>query len=126
VLCIEDNPSNLELIEQIFAGRPQIAVMTALQGALGLELAREHIPDLVLLDLDLPDMSGSEVLARLQADPATEDLPVVIVSADATESQSKRMLASGAHAYITKPLNVAELLNIVDHALLAPTASLGA
>ena len=105
VLCIEDNPSNLELIEQIFAARPQIAVITALQGARGVELAHEHIPDLVLLDLDLPDISGSQVLARLQADPSTKDLPVVIVSADATERQRERMLSRGAHAYITKPLN---------------------
>jgi response regulator RpfG family c-di-GMP phosphodiesterase/signal transduction histidine kinase len=82
LLCIEDNVANLELIEQIFAARPDIELLTAVQGTIGAELARRHRPDLVLLDLNLPDIDGHKVLERLHADPATEHLPVVILSAD--------------------------------------------
>jgi CheY-like chemotaxis protein len=123
LLCIEDNVANLELIEQIFAARPDIELLTAVQGTIGAELARRHRPDLVLLDLNLPDIDGDKVLEQLHADPATEQLPVVILSADATPRQLERLLARGAHAYLTKPIDVAELLRVVDDALLAPDLS---
>jgi signal transduction histidine kinase/CheY-like chemotaxis protein len=120
LLCIEDNVANLELIEQIFATRPDIELLTAVQGTIGAELARRHLPDLVLLDLNLPDIGGDEVLRRLHADPATEHLPVVILSADATPRQLERLLARGAHAYLTKPIDVAELMRVIDDALRSP------
>jgi signal transduction histidine kinase/ActR/RegA family two-component response regulator len=123
VLCVEDNVSNLKLIEQIFATRPDIELLTAVQGTIGVELARQHLPELVLLDLNLPDLGGDEVLKRLHADPATEHLPVVILSADATPRQLERLLSRGAHAYLTKPIDVAELVRVVDDALLAPDFS---
>jgi PAS domain S-box-containing protein len=123
VLCIEDNASNLKLVEQIFEAWPNIELLTAVQGTIGVELARQHLPDLVLLDLNLPDLGGDEVLERLRADPATEHLPVVIVSADATPRQVERLLSRGAHAYLTKPIDVAELVRVVDDALLAPELS---
>jgi CheY-like chemotaxis protein len=81
---------------------------------LGLDLAREHDPDLVLLDLHLPDMPGEEVLRRLRGDERTAGIPVVVLSADARPSLIKRLLASGARAFLTKPLDVAELLALLD------------
>jgi CheY-like chemotaxis protein len=120
VLYVEDNPTNLLLVERIMARRPDVQLLTAMRGDLGLELAATHCPDLILLDLHLPDLGGGEVLARLQADPATSDIPVVIVSADATPGQIDRLMAAGALHYLTKPLDVGELLAVLDR-LLAPT-----
>ena len=88
-----------------------------MQGRLGLELAREHQPDLILLDLHLPVLSGEQVLERLQDDPRTAAIPVAIVSADATPGQVERLLAAGARAYLTKPLDVRELLRLLDELL---------
>ena len=116
VLLIEDNLSNVTLIERVFAQRPGVEVMTAIQGRFGLELAREHQPDLILLDLHLPDLGGDHVLQRLRDEPATASIPVVIISADATEGQVRRLLTAGATAYLTKPIDVQELLGIVDDA----------
>jgi CheY-like chemotaxis protein len=117
VLHIEDNLSNLKLVERILARRPDIEVVPAMHGRLGLELAREHRPILVLLDLHLPDMGGDAVLQRLRDDPATASIPVIMVSADATPGQVQRLLAAGASAYLTKPIDVPQLLRILDQAL---------
>jgi PAS domain S-box-containing protein len=116
VLHIEDNLSNLTLVERILAQRPGLEVIAAMHGRLGLELAREHQPLLVLLDLHLPDMGGEQVLQRLRDDPATAAIPVVIISADATRGQMQRLLSAGASAYLTKPIDVRELLRLVDEA----------
>lgn len=119
VLYIEDNLSNFRLIERALALRGEVRLIPAMLGGLGLDLAREHRPDLVLLDLHLPDMSGEELLARLRADPATRHIPVVVLSADATPGQVERLLADGARAYLTKPLDIGEFLALVDD-VLAP------
>jgi CheY-like chemotaxis protein len=87
-----------------------------------LDLARQHDPDLILLDLDLPDIRGNEVLARLQQSALTRDIPVVIVSADATPTQVERLLAAGARSYLTKPLDVELFVRTVD-AFLQPPAT---
>ena len=115
VLQVEDNLSNVTLVERVLAQRPGVEVVAAMQGRLGLELAREHRPGLILLDLHLPDMGGDHVLQRLRDDPATASIPVVIISADATEGQVRRLLTAGATAYLTKPFDVQELLGIVDN-----------
>jgi CheY-like chemotaxis protein len=81
------------------------------------ELAREHHPDLILLDLHLPDMHGSEVLRRLRADTRTSDIPVVVISADATRSAVDELLAAGADAYLTKPLDLDEFLRTLEQFL---------
>ncbi len=117
VLYIEDNLANVKLIERILADRPGVRLLTAMQGRLGIELARQHRPDLVLLDLHLPDVPGQEVLHSLQTTPETEQIPVAIISADATNGQVGRLLSAGATAYLAKPLDVAELLAVVDNAV---------
>jgi CheY-like chemotaxis protein len=81
------------------------------------DLARQHQPDAILLDLNLPDLSGFEVLRILRADPATRDIPVIVISADATRDQIKRLLDAGARAYVTKPLDVAQFVHVVGDAL---------
>jgi PAS domain S-box-containing protein len=118
VLSIEDNISNYRLMEMIFKKRPGVRLLGAMQGSLGLELAHQHRPDLILLDMQLPDMSGAEVLHKLRADSATANIPVVICSADATEVQIQRMLAAGAIDYITKPISVSRLLSVLDNILV--------
>ncbi len=117
ILYIEDNLSNLRLVEAILARRGNIDLIPAMQGTIGLELARQHRPHLVLLDLHLPDLSGLDVFHRLRSDPATYAVPVIIVSADATLSEIDRMLGKGASAYVTKPIDVKRFLRAVDAAL---------
>jgi two-component system, sensor histidine kinase and response regulator len=114
ILYVEDNLSNLTLVEQMLSEQPQIVLITAMQGRLALDLARRHAPDLILLDLHLPDMPGWEVLAELQGNDVTRDIPVVIISADATARQVKRLMAAGARAYLTKPIDVAEFFRVVE------------
>jgi PAS domain S-box-containing protein len=114
VLHIEDTHTNLELVEQVLARAGGVDLYAAMSGSLGLELAAERTPDLVLLDLHLPDMPGTEVLQRLRENPATADVPVVVVSADATSTTVRQMRASGVLAYLTKPIDVQELLRVVE------------
>jgi CheY-like chemotaxis protein len=114
VLCIEDNLSNLRLLEIIPASRPEITLISAMQGSIGLDLARQHEPDLILLDLNLPDINGGEVLRRLQQSAITRDIPVIIISADATSPHIERLLDAGAKLYLTKPLDVEAFLAAID------------
>ena len=120
VLYVEDNLANLSLIEAVLAPHPGWTLIPALQGQLGVELAREHLPDLVLLDLHLPDIPGDEVLRRLRADPRTADVPVVVISADATARSVERLHAAGANAYLPKPLNVRRFLETMEQLLSEP------
>jgi CheY-like chemotaxis protein len=117
VLYIEDNAANLRLVERVFERRPDIAMVSATRGLVGLEMAREHRPDVVLLDLHLPDIDGDEVLHRLRIDPLTHAIPVVILSADANDRQIQRLLEAGAAAYLTKPLDIHTLVEIVDEVM---------
>jgi signal transduction histidine kinase/FixJ family two-component response regulator len=106
LLYIEDNLSNLRLVERMIEQHDDIELVAAMQGGLGLELAQQHRPTAILLDLHLPDIGGDQVLHQLRNDPITASIPVVIVSADATQGQVQRLLAAGAHSYITKPIDV--------------------
>ncbi|MEY2506069.1 MAG: hypothetical protein QOH01_398 [Verrucomicrobiota bacterium] len=117
ILYIEDNLSNLTLVEQMLAEQPHIELLTAMQGGLGLDLARKHLPDLILLDLHLPDLRGYEVLARLRQDERTRHIPVVVISADATARQIQRLMAAGARNYLTKPLDIGEFFRIIDETM---------
>jgi signal transduction histidine kinase len=117
LLYIEDTVANVRLIEGIVGRRPSVRLIPAMLGQLGLELAREHRPSLVLLDLHLPDLTGLNVLEQLQADERTREIPVVILSADATKRQLEPLLAAGARAYLTKPIGVHDLLEVLDEFL---------
>ncbi len=117
VLCIEDNPANFRLIERILKLRPGVRLLSATHGRLGIDLARDHRPDLIFLDLHLPDIQGDEVLRQLQDDAATRNIPVIMLSADATPHQIERLRAAGATRYMVKPLDVKEFLQILDETL---------
>ena len=114
VLYIEDDPVNFTLVERILEFRPALKLMHARTGGSGVELAQAHSPKLILLDLNLPDMHGSEVLRQLQREPATAEVPVVVLSADATPSQIERLLTAGARNYLTKPFDIDPFLAVVD------------
>ena len=120
VLYIEDNLSNLRLIERVLLRRAAVELLAARNGVQGLELARQHFPDLILLDLNLPDIDGREVLQRLQTDPRCSAIPVVVLSADASSGQRDRFLRAGAAEYLTKPLNVKKFLQVLDQTLAGP------
>ena len=122
VLYVEDNLATISLMEEVFRMRPSITLISAMQGSMALDLAREHKPDLVILDLHLPDVSGEGVLRQLLADPQTARIPVVMFSADATERQITRLLELGARAYLVKPAKVAEFLGMLDE-VLAPSSA---
>ena len=114
VLCVEDSEPNFRLIENVLQDRPGTDLVWAETGERGLEMARQQAPHLVLLDLDLPDIHGSQVLERLQAEPATAQTPVIVISADATPSQIERMLSAGARNYLTKPFDIRRFLFMFD------------
>jgi CheY-like chemotaxis protein len=118
VLYVEDSEPNFRLIESILEDRPGTDVAWAATGKKGLEMARTQNPQLVLLDLDLPDIHGSKVLAGLQAQPETAQTPVIVISADATPSQIERMLTAGARNYLTKPFEIRRFLCMFDEIFL--------
>lgn len=117
ILYIEDNVSNLKLMERVLSRRPEIKLLSCSEGAAGLSLADEHRPDLILLDLDLPDMSGHDVLVWLQNNPNCSNIPVIVVSADATRNQIAKLTNAGARDYLTKPLDIKKFINVLDRTL---------
>src|SRR5579872_363374 len=117
VLYIEDNSSNLRLVDQVLSHTPDIGLISAMEGRLGLDLADMHGPDWILLDVHLPDLSGDEVLRRLRSNPRTRQIPVTVLSADATPGQINRLLAAGARDYLTKPLDVRKLLSLLEQTI---------
>ncbi|MGI9073696.1 MAG: ATP-binding protein [Bryobacteraceae bacterium] len=114
VLCVDDNTANQHLMERIFEHRPQTHLLFAMQGSLALELAMQHAPDLIFLDLHLPDLNGDIVLQRLRAHPVTKNIPIVMLSADGTPGQIQKLIDLGASDYVTKPLDIPMLLAVVD------------
>jgi PAS domain S-box-containing protein len=114
VLYIEDNEPNVLVFEEVLRLRPGWQLIHAGLGALGVELAKAHRPDLILLDLHLPDLPGAEALAALLRVPSTAGTPVVILSADATPAHSKGLLEAGASRYLTKPMRIHEILELLD------------
>jgi signal transduction histidine kinase len=114
VLYIEDNPASLRLVERILSRRPGVTLIPAMQGRLGMQLAVQRRPGMVLVDLHLPDMGGLDVVRALAAEPLTKELPVVVLSADADRQQSERAVREGARAYLSKPFQIESLLALVD------------
>ena len=117
VLCVEDNPASLRLVEQVLAARPDVRLLSAPDGRIGVELARAHRPDIILMDNNMPSMSGREAQAILRSDPATSHIPIIALTANAMPSAVEQGLAAGFFRYLTKPVDVQELLAAVDSAL---------
>jgi PAS domain S-box-containing protein len=114
VLLMEDDIANLDLVERVLSRRPGVELLAALHGGLGIELAREHMPDLILVDLHLPDMPGTTVLDRLGDDPATAAIPVAVVGSDAAAHEVRQLLGRGVVGFLTKPFDVRALLSLID------------
>jgi signal transduction histidine kinase len=114
VLYIEDNASNVVLMERLLARRPGVRLEHAQDGRSGLEMLKRSRPNLVILDLHLSDMPGEEVLRRIWSDPSTRAVPVAVLSADASSRSQRRLRASGAVAYLTKPFDITEVLRLID------------
>ncbi|MDH5785730.1 MAG: response regulator, partial [Chromatiales bacterium] len=118
VLYIEDNPVNLRLVNMVLSKQPHIRVQTAHEPFLGLEMAREAVPDLILLDINLPGIDGYEVLERLRADPTTAHIPVIAVTAKALTTDIERGKTCGFDSYVTKPINLKRFTETVNQMLL--------
>ena len=123
VHCIEDNETNVEVMRGIFVQRPQVLLDVSTCGLQGLAAIRAVPPDLLLLDMHLPDISGLEVLRQMKQDPLLARVPVVVVSADATSMTEQEALQAGALGYVTKPVDVAQFLALVDSLLDDPPAA---
>ncbi|HZM01455.1 MAG TPA: ATP-binding protein, partial [Candidatus Saccharimonadales bacterium] len=117
LLYVEDNPANLKLVEKILARRHDVRLLTAVTGNLGIELARANQPDVVLMDINLPDISGIEALGVLREDPATAHIPVVALSANAMPHDIEKGLQAGFFRYLTKPIKVKEFMDTLNTAL---------
>ena len=117
ILTIEDNPSNNRLMEKVLKLRPGIRLFVADQGEIAMELAIEHRPDVILLDLNLPGIQGEEVLEMLKANRQTKNIPIIVVSADVTPSKIKTLKKAGISDFITKPVNVPALLKSIESCL---------
>lgn len=118
ILYIEDNMANLELVENILNSvRPSIKLVSSMYGKQTPQLVKEYNPALVLLDLNLPDIHGSEVIKSLKENPATKDVPVIIISADAIESQIQQLMQMGVIAYLTKPIEINSFLSAIDNCI---------
>ncbi|HYD61062.1 MAG TPA: ATP-binding protein [Noviherbaspirillum sp.] len=117
LLYVEDNPANLKLIQEIIALRTDLSLLTAADGHLGFELARVHRPQVILMDINLPGMSGNDVLLKLRTDPQTAHIPVIALTANAMPRDIEKGLALGFFRYLTKPINIGELLEALDSAL---------
>ncbi len=117
ILYVEDNVANYELIQEVLADYSQIELFWAMDAKTGIETARQHHPNLILLDLHLGGMDGAEVLRQLKQDKKMAGVPVIVVSADATSGQVERLTSLGAEAYLTKPLNVKHFVRLIDELL---------
>jgi PAS domain S-box-containing protein len=117
ILCIEDNQANLKLIELIIARRPNLRLLTAVNGTSGVELARTAQPDVILMDINLPDINGYEALRILRSDPRTVNIPVVALTANAMKRDIQKGLQAGFFLYITKPINVNAFMEALNEVL---------
>ena len=117
LLYVEDNPANLMLVEQIIAGHPHLHMLSARDGNHGIALARAHLPDVILMDINLPGISGVQALKILRKDTATAHIPVLAISANAMPRDIERGLEAGFSRYLTKPIKVNEFMAALDAAL---------
>src|SRR5208282_3690568 len=117
LLYIEDNPANMELVEEIIERFPDLRLVTALNGTLGIELARASQPQVILMDINLPGISGIKALKILREDPATAHIPVIALSANAMPRDIEKGLEAGFFRYLTKPIKVKEFMDTLNVAL---------
>jgi CheY-like chemotaxis protein/anti-sigma regulatory factor (Ser/Thr protein kinase) len=117
MLYVEDNPANMELVEQLIGRRSDLKLLTAINGHLGIVLARAYQPDIILMDINLPGLSGFGALKILREDPATSHIPVMALSANAVPRDIEKGLEAGFFRYLTKPIKVVEFMDALDVAL---------
>ena len=117
LLCVEDNPGNLKLIELFMTRRPDLHLLTAVNGKSGLETAWVSRPEVIVMDINLPDISGFKALEMLRADPATAHIPVIALSANTQPINVESGLEAGFFRYLTKPVQFNEFMNTLDLAL---------
>ena len=125
LLYIEDNPANLELVEQLMARRPELRLLAAADGNLGIEFARACQPEVILMDINLPGISGLEAMKILRADPATAHIPIIALSANAVPRDIEKALEAGFFNYLTKPIRLIEFMDALDAALRYSEAAAG-
>jgi PAS domain S-box-containing protein len=125
LLYVEDNPANLKLVEQIIARHPDMRLLTAVNGNVGIKLARDNQPEVILMDINLPGISGIQALKILREDRVTAHIPVIAVSANAMPSDIKKGLKAGFFRYLTKPIKVNEFMNALGTALEFSAAGAG-
>jgi len=123
LLYVEDNPANLELVEQIIERRSDLRLLAAADGYLGIEFARAYLPDVILMDINLPGMSGEDVMRALRLDPLTALIPIIAISANAMPRDIQRGIAAGFFDYLTKPIKVTQFMETLDAALKMSDAS---
>jgi CheY-like chemotaxis protein len=119
VLCVEDNPANLDLVREVLGFRNDLRLLAAPDGRSGVELARIYQPQVILMDNNMPGLTGREALAILRDDPRTSHIPVIAITANAMPSAIEDGLAAGFYRYLTKPIDVRQLVDAVDSALEA-------
>jgi PAS domain S-box-containing protein len=125
LLYVEDNPANLKLVEQLIARRPTMRLLSAADGNMGIQLARANLPEVILMDINLPGISGIEALKILHEDPITARIPVLALSANAMARDIEKGLEAGFFSYLTKPIKVAEFMTALDTALEFAKAQAG-
>jgi CheY-like chemotaxis protein len=121
VLYVEDNPANLELVEQLIARRPDLRLLGAADGNLGIEFARAYQPAVILMDINLPGIGGVEALKILRDDPSTAHIPIIALSANAVPRDIEKALEAGFFSYLTKPIKVDLFMDALDEALRIPS-----
>jgi CheY-like chemotaxis protein len=117
LLYVEDNPANLSLVEQLIARRPDMQLLSARDGNLGIQIARANLPEVILMDINLPGISGLEALQILREDPVTAHIPVIALSANAMPRDIQKGILAGFFLYLTKPIKVLEFMETLDAAL---------
>jgi CheY-like chemotaxis protein len=117
LLYVEDNPANLRLVEQLIARRPGLRLLSAADATIGIALARQHQPEVILMDINLPGISGIRALKLLREDPLTRHIPVIAISANAMPHDIRKGLEAGFFRYLTKPIKVGSFMDALDVAL---------
>jgi CheY-like chemotaxis protein len=121
---VEDNTANLELVEQLIARRPDLRLISVVDGNLAIDFARVYLPEVILMDINLPGISGLEAMKILRTDPLTAHIPIIAISANALPQDIEKAIKAGFFKYITKPFNVIQFMEILNDALiLSRTAS---